>query len=57
MEDSRENSPAKYVPTIQSAPVTPAPRTIESGGIDNMGLDVDFPKVFQQMQKGQPVPL
>ncbi|XP_014211115.1 uncharacterized protein LOC106641266 isoform X2 [Copidosoma floridanum] len=50
MEESRENSPAKYVGTIQSAPVTPAPRTLEAEGIDNMGLDVDFPRVFQQMQ-------
>ena len=58
MDESRENSPAKYVShNIQSAPVTPSPRTLESGGIDNMGLDVDFPKVFQQMQKGQTLPL
>ncbi|XP_032454152.1 uncharacterized protein LOC100680227 isoform X2 [Nasonia vitripennis] len=53
MEESRENTPARYVGHVQSAPVTPAPRTLEAGGIDNMGMDVDFPKVFQQMQKGQ----
>lgn len=53
MVESRENSPAKYVGQMQSAPITPTPRSLETAGIDNLGLDVDFPKVFQQMQKGQ----
>ncbi|KAJ8676325.1 hypothetical protein QAD02_012112 [Eretmocerus hayati] len=57
MDESRENSPAKYISSMQSAPMTPSSRNLEAGGIANMGLDVDFPKVFHQLQKGQTLPL
>ncbi|XP_058807005.1 uncharacterized protein LOC131673202 [Phymastichus coffea] len=53
LEDSRENSPARYVRTMQSTPAISVPKPIESEGIDNFGMEVDFPKVFQQMQKGE----
>ena len=57
MDESRENSPAKYIHNIQPTPITPTARSLESGGIDNMGLEVDFSKVFPQTQKGQSLPL
>ncbi|KAL7303271.1 hypothetical protein TKK_0004465 [Trichogramma kaykai] len=56
MEESRENSPAKYIPNI-SAPLGPS-RSLEStGGIDNMGLEVDFSKAFPPSSKSPNLPL
>ncbi|XP_029050166.1 uncharacterized protein LOC114879403 isoform X1 [Osmia bicornis bicornis] len=49
LEESRENSPAKYTPNVMARP-PPSPIP-EDGGIDNEALDIDFPKVFNQMQK------
>ncbi|XP_031370137.1 uncharacterized protein LOC102670599 isoform X1 [Apis dorsata] len=50
LEESRENSPEKYTPNVNAGPAVTAP-TIEVGGIDNTALDIDFPRVFKQMQK------
>ncbi|XP_003701745.2 uncharacterized protein LOC100876535 isoform X1 [Megachile rotundata] len=50
LEESRENSPAKYTPNVRAGPAVP-PTITEDGGIDNAALDIDFPKVFKQMQK------
>ncbi|XP_076249576.1 uncharacterized protein LOC143188925 isoform X2 [Calliopsis andreniformis] len=50
LEESRENSPAKYTPNVSATPAVPIP-TIDSSGIDNVALDIDFPRVFKQMQK------
>lgn len=54
MDESRENSPARYKGPEQ---VVPAPQSgVESArGIDNVTLDVDFPSVFDQMRKEQAV--
>lgn len=51
MEESRENSPAKYTPNVGVRPVIPPIPTVDDGGVDNAALDIDFPKVFSQMQK------
>jgi len=51
LEESRENSPARYAPDN-----TPGVSGIENVGMDNTVLDIDFPKVFKQMQKQQAVP-
>jgi len=49
LEESRENSPARYTPDN-----TPGVSSdIENVGMDNAVLDIDFPKVFKQMQKEQ----
>ncbi|XP_017764037.1 PREDICTED: uncharacterized protein LOC108553572 isoform X2 [Eufriesea mexicana] len=53
LEESRENSPAKYTPDVHAGPAVSTP-TIDGGidgGIDNSALDIDFPRVFKQMQK------
>ncbi|XP_076646935.1 uncharacterized protein LOC143355732 isoform X1 [Halictus rubicundus] len=50
LEDSRENSPAKYTPSTSARPNVPIPIS-EEGGFDNSALDVDFPRVFKQLQK------
>lgn len=50
MEESRENSPAKYTPNIHTSSAMPPPIAEESG-IDNDALDIDFPRVLRQMQK------
>ncbi|XP_015432032.1 PREDICTED: uncharacterized protein LOC107188277 [Dufourea novaeangliae] len=50
LEESRENSPAKYTPNTSARPTAPIPIP-EEGGIDNSALDIDFPRVFKQMQK------
>lgn len=63
MDESRENSPAKYNDKISNTTITtPTTRTMpmpttSSGkiGVDNSGLDVDFPKVFVHMQKEEPL--
>ncbi|XP_020280665.1 uncharacterized protein LOC109853201 [Pseudomyrmex gracilis] len=47
LEESRENSPARYTPN--NAPGVSA--DVENAGVDNAALDIDFPKVFKQMQK------
>ncbi|XP_063978747.1 uncharacterized protein LOC135163323 isoform X2 [Diachasmimorpha longicaudata] len=54
LEESREGSPARYKENQPQA--TAGPSRIESGGIDNAGLDVDFPKVFKQLQKEDTLP-
>ncbi|KAL0120028.1 hypothetical protein PUN28_008006 [Cardiocondyla obscurior] len=52
LEESRENSPVRYTPNN-----TPGVSSgIENVGIDNAVLDIDFPKVFNQMQKEQAMP-
>ncbi|XP_043267378.1 uncharacterized protein [Venturia canescens] len=58
LEESRENSPARYKENPQNIPsaITPNPNPESAAGIDNIGLDVDFPKVFQQMRKEQGLP-
>lgn len=49
LEESRENSPEKYRPNI--SPIETVPTTgMGTSGIDNAALDIDFPKVFKQMQ-------
>ncbi|XP_076380602.1 uncharacterized protein LOC117221138 isoform X1 [Megalopta genalis] len=50
LEESRENSPVKYTPNTSGRPNVPTPIAEESG-IDNSALDIDFPRVFKQMQK------
>ncbi|XP_033216516.1 uncharacterized protein LOC117172564 [Belonocnema kinseyi] len=57
MDESRESSPAKYNDKIQNTTAIPVSST-SSGthGVDNSGLDVDFPKVFIQMQREQAIP-
>lgn len=50
LEESRENSPEKYTPNISGGSTLPTP-IIEETGIDNETFDVDFPRVFKQMQK------
>ncbi|XP_076748957.1 uncharacterized protein LOC143422288 isoform X1 [Xylocopa sonorina] len=50
LEESRENSPARYTPSVRAGPAVPPP-IIEESGIDNAALDIDFPRVFKQMQK------
>ncbi|XP_015126142.1 uncharacterized protein LOC107047813 isoform X2 [Diachasma alloeum] len=54
LEESREGSPARYRENQPQAPAGPS--RVESGGIDNAGLDVDFPKVFKQLQKEDTLP-
>ncbi|XP_012054325.1 PREDICTED: uncharacterized protein LOC105617378 [Atta cephalotes] len=49
LEESRENSPARY--TSDNAPGVSS--HVENVGVDNAVLDIDFPKVFKQMQKEQ----
>ncbi|XP_015607701.1 uncharacterized protein LOC107273723 [Cephus cinctus] len=56
MQESRENSPARYNPKVQNVPSTEVPTSVESRGIDNVAMDVDFPKVFKLMQKEQAIP-
>ncbi|XP_032691470.1 uncharacterized protein LOC116854060 [Odontomachus brunneus] len=53
LEESRENSPARYSPNITSGVASTAE---VSGGVDNAALDIDFPRVFKQMQKEQAMP-
>ncbi|KAK0086581.1 hypothetical protein PV325_002890 [Microctonus aethiopoides] len=55
LEDSstRENSPARYNRESQIPTIAVGPSPLSSQGIDNAGLDVDFPRVFTQMQKEQ----
>lgn len=50
LEESRENSPAKYTEHTMPTPIS-ARTTPQDGGIDNSALDIDFPRVFSQMQK------
>ena len=50
LEESRENTPEKYTPNISGGSALPTP-IIEETGIDNEAFDVDFPRVFKQMQK------
>lgn len=50
MEESRENSPEKYISNIQTIPMPHSSRVGTATGIENAGLD-DFPKVFDHMQK------
>ncbi|XP_031838944.1 uncharacterized protein LOC116429770 isoform X2 [Nomia melanderi] len=50
LEESRENSPTKYTPNTSTRPNVPTTIS-EEGGIDNSALDIDFPRVFKQMQK------
>lgn len=52
LEESRENSPVRYTPN--NAPGVSS--NIENVGADNAALDIDFPKVFKQMQKEQATP-
>ncbi|XP_012232428.1 uncharacterized protein [Linepithema humile] len=52
LEESRENSPERYTPN--NAPGVSS--GVENVGADNPVLDIDFPKVFQQMQKEQATP-
>ncbi|XP_011296762.1 uncharacterized protein [Fopius arisanus] len=54
LEESREGSPARYRENQPQA--SAGPSRMESGGIDNAGLDVDFPKVFKQLQKEDTLP-
>lgn len=56
MEDSRENSPARYRGNISTTATNAPASTAEDGGIDNAALDIDFPKVFKQMQREQALP-
>ncbi|EFN82150.1 uncharacterized protein LOC105185375 [Harpegnathos saltator] len=53
LEESRENSPARYHPN-NTLGVTSTAEV--SGGVDNSALDIDFPRVFKQMQKEQAMP-
>ena len=55
MDESRENSPDKYN-KIEVVATEPVSSTSGAAGVDNPGLDVDFPKVFRQMQKEQAIP-
>ncbi|CAK9810951.1 hypothetical protein ANTQUA_LOCUS6701 [Anthophora quadrimaculata] len=50
LEESRENSPSKYMPNLGVGATIP-PSIPEESGIDNAALDIDFPRVFRQMQK------
>lgn len=52
LEESRENSPARYTPN--NAPGVSS--GVENAGADNPVLDIDFPKVFKQMQTEQAMP-
>jgi len=52
LQESRENSPVRYTPDNM-----PGTSDIENVGMDNAALDIDFPKVFKQMQKEQALPL
>lgn len=59
LEESRENSPEKHAGYVHSASMlrTPSARaTLPPGGIDNVAFDVDYPKVFQQIKRGQTIP-
>ncbi|XP_029177656.1 uncharacterized protein LOC114945565 isoform X2 [Nylanderia fulva] len=52
LEESRDNSPARYTPN--NAPGVSS--SAENAGVDNAAVDIDFPKVFKQMQKEQAMP-
>ncbi|XP_072761650.1 uncharacterized protein [Anoplolepis gracilipes] len=52
LEESRENSPARYTPNNTPGVSSGA----ENVGVDNAAVDIDFPKVFKQMQKEQAMP-
>lgn len=52
LEESKENSPARYIPDN----IPGVSSGIENIGMDNAVLDIDFPKVFKQMQKEQAMP-
>ncbi|XP_071637751.1 uncharacterized protein [Temnothorax longispinosus] len=52
LEESRENSPERYTPDNRPG----VSSGIENVGMDNAVLDIDFPKVFNQMQKEQAMP-
>ncbi|XP_046834411.1 uncharacterized protein LOC124431062 isoform X1 [Vespa crabro] len=55
LDESRENSPARFRGNIiNTAPAIPT-QEVDDGGIENP-LDIDFPKVFNQMQKNQGLP-
>jgi len=53
LEESRENSPARYTPNN-----TPgvSSSTVNVDNVDNVAVEIDFPKVFKQMQKEQALP-
>lgn len=52
LEESRENSPARYTPND-----TPGVSSNTGNvGVDNVAVEIDFPKVFKQMQKEQAMP-
>ncbi|KMR00222.1 hypothetical protein RF55_1042 [Lasius niger] len=52
LEDSRDNSPARYTPNNTPGVSSSAGNV----GVDNDAVDIDFPKVFKQMQKDQAMP-
>ncbi|XP_011641159.1 uncharacterized protein LOC105429710 isoform X1 [Pogonomyrmex barbatus] len=52
LEESRENSPERYTPNNRPG----VSSDIENVGMDNAVFDIDFPKVFKQMQKEQAMP-
>ncbi|XP_011501976.1 PREDICTED: uncharacterized protein LOC105365493 [Ceratosolen solmsi marchali] len=55
LEESRENSPEKCIENLYSISANPSTITSQFDGSDNVGFDVDFPKVFHQMQKEQTI--
>ncbi|XP_043684877.1 uncharacterized protein LOC122637071 isoform X1 [Vespula pensylvanica] len=54
LDESRENSPATFRGNIVNTSAMPT-QEVDNGGIENP-LDIDFPKVFNQMQKDQGLP-
>lgn len=55
LEESRENSPTRFRGNIMNPSAVPT-QGVADGAIDNATLDIDFPKVFTQMQRDQGFP-
>jgi hypothetical protein len=55
LEESQENSPEKNIQNLHSASASSKPIISQVEGFDSVGFDVDFPKVFHQMQKEQTI--
>lgn len=55
LEESRENSPVRYAGHISTVNAE-VPSTPEENGLDNVTPDIDFPRVFKQMQKEHAIP-
>lgn len=53
LEESRENSPARYTPN-NTPGVSSSTGNVDN--VDNVAVEIDFPKVFKQMQKEQAMP-